>query len=431
MLLGMIQPQTHFKYVNHILSSEDTSLQALAKKYGTPLYVYSTRAFLEPLRALQQELKSIPHTLCFAVKSNSNLNVLSLLAKAGAGADTVSGGELFRANKAGIKSSKTVFSGVGKTEAEITQALKQGQKGVYAINVESAEELELVERVAKKLKKHARVGFRFNPDIDAQTHAHISTGKDENKFGMKREEILEICNNFRKYPWVRISGLSIHIGSQLLHIEPIREAFQAAAHLYETMAQMMPAGLEFIDLGGGLGVQYQNEKTISVQEYAAEIKKIFSLPHFKFHPPHLVLEPGRFLAANAGVLVTEVLFRKNRSKKDFLIVDAGMNDLLRPALYDAAHRVVPVVEKGALTHSVDVVGPICESADTLIKNASLPSALKGGDLVAILSAGAYGFSMSSHYNSKPRAAEVLVDGKKTKLIRKRETYQDLVRGESK
>lgn len=426
----MIQPQQFFPYIKNELMSENTSLHALATKYGTPLFVYSKAALLAPFKLLQSELHGIDHTICFAMKSNSNLAVLKLLKSAGSGVDTVSGGELFRAKKAGVPAARVVFSGVGKTEEEIELALKYGQSPVYAMNVESFEELQMIETVAKRLKRPARVGFRFNPDVDAQTHRHISTGKNENKFGMTRPEVIAAVEKYRRNPWIQIKGLSIHIGSQLLDLGPLQKAFAEAAGMFETLSDALPTGLEFLDLGGGLGVQYKGEKTIDPRDYAKAIQTLWKRDVFLRRKPRLLLEPGRFISANAGVLVTKVLYRKQRDQKDFVIVDAGMTELIRPALYEAHHQVVPLVKRIGLTHTVDVVGPVCESSDYLAKEIVLPHGLKNGDLVAVLSAGAYGFSMSSQYNSRPRAAEILVDGKKSQVIRKRETHADLIKGEA-
>ena len=376
-------------------------------------------------------LEGIPHQICYAMKANSNLSILRIIKSLGGGVDTVSGGELFRAKKAGISAEKIVFSGVGKRREEIERALKYSKSSPVAlINVESLEELDAIAVIAKRIRRRAPIGFRFNPDVNALTHKHISTGKSENKFGMTHSEIIHGFEKYKKHPWIKISGISIHIGSQLLKIEPLREAFNQAAALFELISDSMPTGLAFLDLGGGLGVSYDHETTIPLDQYGKLIREIYQRPKFLHHKPKLLLEPGRLIVANSGILVTEVLYRKYRDDKNFVIVDSGMTELIRPALYEAHHGVIPVEKHSGLTHSVDLVGPICETGDFLAHGVTLPRELKAGEFVAILSAGAYGSVMSSHYNSRPKSAEVLVKGSKSKLIRKRESENSLVLNET-
>lgn len=427
----MIHPLEFFPYDKNALFVEKISIQKLAEKHGTPLFIYSENAIKKAYQTLDQSLKGIPHQICYAMKANSNLSLLKFIRSLGGGVDTVSGGELFRAKRAGVSAEKIVFSGVGKSVSEIEQALSySGKSSVALINVESLEELDVIAHVAKRMKRPAPIGFRFNPDVDALTHKHISTGKNENKFGMTRSEVIAGFEKYRKHPWIKISGVSIHIGSQLTNLSPLREAFRQCADLFELLSDSLPGGLKFIDLGGGLGVQYQNESTISVADYSELIHEIYYRPRFLQHKPKLLLEPGRFLVANSGILVTEVLYRKYRSDKNFVIVDSGMTELIRPALYEAHHGVVPVKKHTGLTHTVDLVGPICETGDFLAHDIVLPRGIEAGEYLAVLSAGAYGSVMSSQYNSRPRAAEVWVSGSKSKVIRKRETERSLILNES-
>ncbi|MCM0607304.1 MAG: diaminopimelate decarboxylase [Xanthomonadaceae bacterium] len=426
----MIQPLEFFPYVAQELYAEKTSVIKCAEKYGTPLFIYSETAIKKAYQALDKSLEGIPHQICYAMKANSNLSILKLIKSMGGGVDTVSGGELFRAKKAGIKPDRIVFSGVGKSVKEIEQALKYSQKASVAlINVESLEELDAIAIVAKRLKKTASIGFRFNPDVDALTHKHISTGKNENKFGMTKPEILQALEKYKKHPKIKISGISIHIGSQLTNVYPLRNAFQECAELFELLSDSLPQSLKFIDLGGGVGVQYQNETTIPIDSYAGIIKEIFKRPKFQQYKPKLLLEPGRLIIANSGILVSKILYRKYREDKNFVIVDAGMTELIRPALYEAHHGVLSVKKHLGPTQPIDLVGPICETGDFLARGANLPTGIAQGEYVAVLSAGAYASAMSSQYNSRPRAAEILVSGTKIKVIRKRETERSLILNE--
>lgn len=424
------------------LYCEDTRLDEIARAVGTPVYVYSTRGFLDPLRALQDGLKEVgvPHLVCFAVKANSNLSVLRLLGQAGAGADLVSGGELYRATQAGIPADRIVFSGVGKTESEIRAALGAGSQGILAFNVESESELAAIERAARAMNRRAAISLRFNPDVDAKTHPYIATGLKENKFGLSRTALLKLVERFKKSDWISIEGLSIHIGSQILTLRPFEDAFKRTHALLLELNRRLAKPLKFVDLGGGLGVPYGHERPVGLVQYCKLIQKIFApakRPRAKdagWDPDfRVLLEPGRFIAAQAGALVTRVIYRKPAPPREFLITDAGMNDLIRPALYQSHHTVARVLERAKASRvkprKFELVGPVCETADFLARRCPLPSDTTEGDLLAILSAGAYGFTMSNQYNSRPRAAEVLVNGSSFKIIRQRETYEDLVVGE--
>ena len=413
------------KYKKRQLFIENVAVADIVKKTGTPLYIYSIGSILNSVGLIKQNLAKIEPLICFAAKANSNRSILKLLGDTGLGADIVSGGELFRALEAGIDPQKIVFSGVGKTLSEIKEALRAG---IFSFNIESKEELGAINEAARSLKQKARIALRYNPDVNPKTHPYISTGLKENKFGLTKSEILQIAKEIQKYRAVLFSGLSIHIGSQILTLGPIKQAFDLTSKLVDELNKILPAPLSFVDLGGGLGVRYsQKDPEPKISKYCELIIKFFG----DRNKIRVVLEPGRLISANAGILVTKTVYRKKRGSKDFLIVDAGMNDLLRPALYASYHEIVPVMEKHkkSKTKPTDVVGPICESSDCFGKNRPIPITIKSGDLLAILSTGAYAFSMSSQYNSRPRAAEVLVQNKKHKLVRLRESYADLIRGE--
>jgi diaminopimelate decarboxylase len=423
----MSYPRDFFSYQNGILTSQGVSLNTVAQSLGTPTYVYSADAFLSNLHELEAGLQGIDHQICFAMKSNSNLAVIRLLSQAGAGVDVVSGGELFRAQKAGVPHHRIVFSGVGKTVKEMKEGLTYQGKGIYSFNIESEPELSTLNQVASELKVIAPVALRFNPDVDPKTHPYISTGIKKNKFGMNRNEILKIIQNLSDFPNIHIKGISIHIGSQLLSISPLEDAFVRLASLVDEIRHP----LEFLDLGGGFGISYGEEKPPEVRDYCQLIHKIFGANSKYKGRFKIVLEPGRQISGNSGILLTRVLYRKKRPTQDFLIVDAAMNDLVRPALYGSYHDIIPIDQ--TLTHGktkkTSVVGPVCESADFLGKNRMLSVDLKPDDLLAVLSSGAYGFTMSGQYNSRPQVAEVLIQNGKFHLIRKRQTYQDLIEGE--
>ena len=432
----MTRPLDFFRYRNGSLCAGGTDLAEIAAAVGTPAYVYSAAGLLRPLRELQRGLAPLREsTLCYAVKSCSNIAVLKLLGDAGAGADLVSGGELHRAGLAGIPPDRIVFSGVGKTEEEIHAGLSYGRQGIYSFHVESLQELRLIDSVAaRRGRAPARVAFRFNPNIDARTHPYISTGLRRNKFGLNRAELLEAARRARSLKSTRVCGLSIHIGSQLLSLKPLKAAFASLARMVDEVESLLGHPLEFVDLGGGVGVGYDlaASRIPSLQEYTALIVSTFG-PKSPFQSRlRVLIEPGRTISANAGVLLTRVLFRKERLARDFLIVDAGMNDLIRPALYGSHHEVLPVRRpRGRRTmKKTDLVGPVCESSDCFGRDLKIDAGLESGDLLAILSSGAYGMSMAGNYNSRLRPAEVLVDEDGSwRVIRDREKLDDLVRGE--
>lgn len=409
----------HFHYREGTLYAEDAAIPRIAQAVGTPFYLYSAATLTHHFQAFDGAFAQVPHLTCFALKANSSGALLRLLGRLGSGADIVSGGELYRALRAGISPEKIVYSGVGKTEAEIGFALK---KKILLLNVESPEELCLIDRVAARLKKKAPIAIRVNPDIDPQTHPYISTGLKKNKFGINIQESLQQYRLARELRHIEIRGVDCHIGSQLLLTDPFLEAVRKLKKLIQ---QLIDLGIQirYLDLGGGLGITYDREEPPRPREYARAI-----IQELGRGPYTLILEPGRVLVGNAGILVTRVLYLKKGEEKNFIVVDAGMNDLLRPSLYGSFHLIQPVVKKRRRKITVDVVGPICESGDFLGKDRLLPRP-EAGDLLAVMSAGAYGFSMSSNYNARPRMAEVLSEGKNFHVIRRRETYANLVAGE--
>lgn len=399
---------------------EDVDLAEAAAQHGTPCYVYSRRAIENAWQAFDQAFRHQDHLICYAAKANSSLAVLNCLARLGSGFDIVSGGELERVLRAGGDPKKVVFSGVGKTAAEMRQAL---QAGILCFNVESEAELERLNAVAAELDTKAPVSLRVNPDVDAKTHPYISTGLRDNKFGIEIQRAEEVYLQARALEHVELIGIDCHIGSQLTDLAPIGDALERMLALAD---RLLAAGipLSHVDIGGGIGIRYRDEQPPTAAEYAAVVRKRLGERKLK-----LLLEPGRAIVGNAGVLLTQVEYLKQSSEKNFAVIDAGMNDLLRPALYDAWQRIEPVVESpSAAVQTYDVVGPVCESADFLGKDREL--AVATGDLLAVLSAGAYGFVMSSNYNSRPRAAELMVDGDRTYLIRRRETLDELLQGET-
>ncbi len=415
----------YFHYRQGELFAEEVPVREIVQEVGTPLYIYSARTLRRHLRVFQEAFADIPHLICYSVKANSNLAVLHLLGRLGAGADIVSGGELHRALRAGIPPERIVFSGVGKTEEEMEAALSAG---ILMFNVESLGELELLSRVAQRLGTKAPVSIRVNPNVDPKTHPYISTGLKKNKFGLPEEVAYEAYQRIKADPHLEAVGVDCHIGSQLTELSPFVEALQRLRAFWERLTAE-GFSLRYLDLGGGLGIVYDQEEPPPPVEYAEALKR-----EIRGLSSTLILEPGRVIAGNAGILVTRVLYLKEmppteeeREGKRFIIVDAGMNDLIRPAFYQAYHRIIPVREiPGGETVKVDVVGPICESGDFLARERPLPP-VKPGELLAVLSAGAYGFVMASNYNSRPRAAEVLVDGDRFFVVRKRETYEDLTR----
>jgi diaminopimelate decarboxylase len=408
------------------LQAESVSIARLAERFGTPLYVYSTAAIRERYRSFDEAFREVPHTVCYSVKANSNLSILGLLAKLGSAFDIVSGGELQRVMAVDKKAAaKVVFSGVGKQADEIDRALRAG---ILLFNVESASELELLASRAAHLRKPADFALRVNPDVAANTHPYISTGLHEHKFGVPWRDAVELYHRGSQKKFLRARGVSVHIGSQISDVEAFGEAMQRVASL---VRKLRDAGhdIRYVDAGGGLGIPYtgsaDDDFASRAQHYAAAL-----LEPLRQLDLHLLLEPGRSIIAPAGALITRVVYRKHNDGKQFVVVDAAMNDLLRPSLYNAYHEIVPVVlgNRRDEIETVDVVGPVCESGDFLARGREIPL-VEEGDLLAILDAGAYGMSLASNYNTRPRAAEVLVDGKRARLIRKRETISDLLRAE--
>lgn len=409
-----------FTYQNGVLHAEQVSLAALASQHGTPLYVYSRTALEQHFNAYTKALGEWPHLVCYAVKANSNLAVLNVLAQQGAGFDIVSLGELERVLAAGGDPKKVVFSGVGKQAHEMARAL---EVGVYCFNVESEAELERLSAVATERGQIAHVSLRVNPDVDAQTHPYISTGLKDNKFGVDINDAPRVYAKAASLPGLEVKGVDCHIGSQLTEIRPFLDALDRLLVLIDTLAEQ-GITIEHLDLGGGLGVQYRDETPASAEEYIAAVKARLGERRFK-----LIFEPGRSVAANAGVFLTRVEYLKLNDHKNFAIIDGAMNDLIRPALYSAWQDIKPVVENSdAPLRTYDLVGPVCETGDFLGKNREL--ALSEGDLLAVMSAGAYGFVMASNYNTRGRAAEIMVDGTQAHVVRERETIASLYAGES-
>lgn len=420
-------PHEFFPYRGGKLFCEEVDLSDLIQKFGSPLYVYSKNAFRSPVERLKKGLEGLPYQIFFAMKSNSNPEILKILLEAGIGVDLVSGGEMRIAKKAGFPGSRMVFSGVGKMADEIEAAVKNE---IHSFHVESIPELDLIQEVLEGLFPQGRttqVALRFNPDVNPKTHPYISTGLRENKFGLEKSEILWIAKNLKRWPRIQFAGLSIHIGSQLLTLSPLKEAFGKLKSCVALFEEQSGLTLNYIDLGGGLGIRYKNENPPTIEAYCKMVQKEWSAWVKKRGGTKIFLEPGRLISGNAGVLLTQVQFRKERKHRTFLVVDAAMNDLLRPSLYGSYHEIVPLdgsTRKGRTT-STDVVGPACETADRFASGRKLPVSWKRGDGLALLSCGAYGFSMSSNYNSRPRPAEVLVQNKEFFLIRAREKIDSL------
>ncbi|HEX7518564.1 MAG TPA: diaminopimelate decarboxylase [Chthoniobacterales bacterium] len=428
-----------FRYHDGSLHCEGVNLERVAEKYGTPLYVYSAGTILDHYRRLDSALSEIDHLICYAVKANSNRAILSLLSREGAGFDIVSGGELFRVLAAGGDPRCCIFAGVGKSQEEIEYALDQR---VLSFNVESEAELAYIDRIARSKGMRAPIALRVNPDVDSGTHRYVSTGRSENKFGIALDRVAEVYERAAQMPNIAIRGVQMHIGSQITEAAPFAEAITKITPLILRLRERHP--LEFFSVGGGIGIVYESsfasgsgdwwsEKDrvrattilpLTIHDYVAAIS-----PPLRSIGLRVLLEPGRLLVGNAGVLLTRVRYIKQTEHKKFVIVDAGMNDLIRPALYQSYHEIVPVREPGDTTwDAVDVVGPVCESGDFFAQDRKLPE-MKEGDLAALMSAGAYGFVMASNYNSRPLPAEALVSGEKSALIRERQTFDDLVRGE--
>ena len=409
-----------FGYKGNDFYAEGVKVEKIAKEAGTPVYIYSAKTLRRHYEAFDAAFAKVPHLICYSIKANSNIGVLSTFARQGSGFDIVSGGELFRALKAGSEPGKIVFSGVGKRADEIEYALKSG---ILMFNVESPEELRAIDKIARRMKKKAAISIRVNPDVDPKTHPYISTGLKKNKFG------IETAQAVKEYVYAKNSlknvvpvGIDCHIGSQITQIEPFTDALNKTKELLSTLRS---EGLEikYLDMGGGLGITYDKEEPPHPSRYGQAV-----IEGTKGLGVTLIFEPGRSIVGNAGILATRVVYTKQGTQKNFIIVDAAMNDLARPSLYGSYHAIKVAKDVRAQEMNADVVGPICESGDFLAKDRILPK-VAGGDLLAVMSAGAYGFSMSSNYNSRPRAAEVMVDGKEFHVVRERETLKDLIRGE--
>jgi len=421
-----------FHYLDGRLFCEEVDLATAAERFGTPLYVYSAGTIFDHYHRLDEALAGLDHLICYAVKANSNRAILHLLAEAGAGFDIVSGGELYRVVRAGGDASKCTFAGVGKSREEIEYALEQQ---VYSFNIESEAELDYINQIAAAKKQRAAIALRVNPDVAAPTHKYIATGQSENKFGVPLDRVATVYERAAKMPNIIIRGIQMHIGSQITEAAPFVAAIETIAPLVGELKSRYP--LEFFSIGGGLGIAYESSiasgradwwsanrsHPLTIRDYANAI-----VSPLKKIGLRILLEPGRLLVGNAGVLLTRVRYIKQSGQKKFAIVDAGMNDLIRPALYGSYHEIVPLKESHATTTKIDVVGPVCESGDFFAQEREMPP-LQAGDLLAVMSAGAYGFVMASTYNSRPLSAEVLVRGDKVALVRERQVLEDLTRGE--
>lgn len=412
-----------FRYKNNSLFCESVRIEDITVKIGTPFYLYSYKTLIDHLQKLQKAFREVKPLICYSMKANSNSAILRVLVKSGAGLDIVSGGELFKALRSGCNPKKIVYASVGKTESEIKQAI---QKGILFFNVESIPELEAINSIAVFLRKTIQVAIRINPDVEPHTHKFITTGKLTNKFGIDFDTARRILLQRSRFANLNINGLHIHIGSQIIESSPFISAINRVVRFIQELKRI-GVRIEYLNIGGGLGIIYKNEKPQTAAEFAKAV-----LPILKETGLEIILEPGRFIVGNAGILVTKVLYIKKTRIKTFAIVDAGMNDLIRPALYDAYHEIVPLRNTQYArrnTQKVDIVGPICESADFLAKQRVMPK-LAVGDLLAVMGAGAYGFSMSSNYNQRLRVAEVMVKNSQYYLTRRREKYSDLLKGES-
>jgi diaminopimelate decarboxylase len=422
----------HFHYCDRVLYCEDVPVPALAETYGTPLYIYSKRTLLHHLGQIQRAFAAVSPLICYSIKSNPNLSVCRLMAEAGAGFDVTSGGELYIALAVGGVRDKIVFAGAGKTDEELRYGL---ETGVLLFNVESEAEFQALADVARGLDRQARIALRVNPDLPPKTHVKTDTSVKGTKFGLDIETVLEFAQKVVGYPYVKVVGLHMHLGSPILKADPYRQGMDKGLALIEQLRRQ-GHGIEYLNMGGGFGIHYRKQEALPADAFADII-----VPGVQEAKCRLVLEPGRFIVGNAGILVSRVIYTKDSGGKHFIIQDAAMNDLIRPTLYDSFHRIWPVEPADSVpappedyeaeipgTRKTDVVGPVCESGDFLAKDRRLP-AVRRGDLLAVFSAGAYGMAMSSNYNGRPRAAEVLVDGATPRLVRRRETYADLVRAE--
>jgi diaminopimelate decarboxylase len=408
-----------FKYIDGELYCEDVPLQRIVDEVGTPLYVYSRRTLRDHYRKLEEAFSGLPHLICYSIKANSNLAVLSTLAAEGAGADIVSGGELFRALKVGIDADKIVYAGIGKTAEEIAYALRSR---ILMFNVESETELSVLDRVAGEIGVKAHIALRVNPDVDPDTHPYIATGLKQAKFGIDIDKALSVYEWAASLPNVEIVGVHQHIGSQITSVEPFQESLSIIGELVKRL-QSKGLAIRYINIGGGFGIPYHQEEVPYPRDYAQALE-----PVLRESGCTVILEIGRMIVGNAGILATRVLYRKRTGEKGFLVVDAAMNDLIRPSLYGSYHEIIPVKKTEREEEIVDVVGPVCESGDFLARDRTLGRA-EPGELLAVMSAGAYAFTMSSNYNSRRRVAEVMVDGDGFMVVRARENYEDLVRGE--
>ncbi len=410
----------HFHYRGDDLYCEDVPIARIASEVGTPLYVYSQATLTRHFRVFDEAFARVPHLVCFAMKANANLAVLKLFSDLGGGLDVVSGGELYRGLKSGVPPQRIVYAGVGKSRDEIAYALKSD---ILMFNAESAQELQLINEVAAGTGVRARVALRVNPDVDPRTHPYIATGLRQSKFGIDIGQALEEYEAARALPSLEVMGIHQHIGSQITDVRPFVDALERTAALVRTLRER-GAGIRYLDVGGGLGITYKDEEPPLPADFARALIGVI-----RDLDATVILEPGRVLVGNAGILVTRVLYTKQTPAKNFLVVDAGMNDLIRPSLYGSYHAIQPVRQvSGRPGVTVDVVGPICESGDFLAKDRDLPRC-EPGELLAVMSAGAYAFTMASNYNARPRAAEVMVGGNRYSVVRERETFEDLVRGE--
>lgn len=406
-----------FHYQDGSLHCEDVSISDIVKKYPTPFYLYSYDTIIDHFRKIKEAFSEVDPLICFSMKSNSNLSICRALVNEGAGLDIVSGGELFKALKVGCPPEKIVYASVGKTEKEIGSAIKNG---IFLFNVESLPELIMIDSVAKRMKKRASVALRLNPDIKADTHDYITTGTKEKKFGIDFKTAEEIFDNANKYSNVSLEGVHVHIGSQITEVDPFIRSLEMVLNFIEKCT----VDIKWLNLGGGFGIVYKEEKVTTARQFAEKI-----VPLIKGKPFRIILEPGRFILGNGGILVSKVVYIKTGATgKKFAIVDAGMNDLLRPSLYSAYHDIRPVAVRESETELYDIVGPICESGDYLALGRELPELIPG-EFIAVMGAGAYGYTMASNYNSRPRPAELLVMNGEVKVIKEAETYNDLIRGE--
>jgi len=408
-----------FRYELGHFICEQAPVESIAERFGTPLYIYSQAAILKNFRRIEQGLSRIPRLLCYSVKANSNLRILSLLLQAGAGFDIVSGGELARVLRVGAKADRVVFSGVGKTEAEIDAGL---QAGILMFNVESAGELDVIESRARHLGRRAQISVRINPDVEAETHPYISTGQSIHKFGVPKDEAAALYRHAAQSEHLQVRGVACHIGSQILEVEPLLLALDELLGMARSL-QAEGVKVDYLDIGGGFGIRYADEQPLDWHRLTQGLEaRISGTPY------RLILEPGRAVVGDAGILVTRVLYVKRNQQKNFIVVDAGMSDLMRPSLYGSYHEIVAIQPRPRETLRADVVGPLCETGDFLAENREMPD-VQSGELLAILTAGAYGYVLASNYNTRPRPAEVLVHGDQVELIRRRERVEDLMAAE--